>query len=68
MLKVLFCKHARGKRGRGKRASTLLPMQQRDLVSEAFAGDDVTLDFAREKQRAVRAEAPRSESTELPGT
>ncbi|KAI3623453.1 hypothetical protein CBS14141_003714 [Malassezia furfur] len=60
-------KHARGKRGRGKRASTLLPMQQRDLVSEAFAGDDVTLDFAREKQRAVRAEAPRDESTELPG-
>ncbi|WFC97160.1 hypothetical protein MBRA1_003826 [Malassezia brasiliensis] len=60
-------KHARGKRGRGKRASTLLPMQQRDLVSEAFAGDDVTLDFAREKRRAVRAEAPRDESTELPG-
>lgn len=63
---VEVTKHARGKRGRGQR-SARVPLQQRDLVSEAFAGDDVTLDFAREKQRAVRAEAPREESTELPG-
>lgn len=64
---VEVTKHSRGKRGRGKRASTLMPMQQRDLVAEAFAGDDVTLDFARDKQRAIRQDAPREESTELPG-
>lgn len=59
--------HARGKRGRGKRAtSTLLPMQ-RDLVAEAFAGDNVALDFAKEKRATVKADAPREEDVTLPG-
>ncbi|WFC97508.1 hypothetical protein MYAM1_000222 [Malassezia yamatoensis] len=60
-------KHTRGRRGRGQRNAGLVPIQQRELVSEAFAGDDVMLDFQSEKQRAIRSDAPREESTELPG-
>ena len=64
---VEVSKTSRGKRGRGKRHSSTLPSMQRDLVSEAFAGDDVAVDFVKEKQAVVGAEAPREEDTTLPG-
>ncbi|WFD31852.1 hypothetical protein MSPP1_002892 [Malassezia sp. CBS 17886] len=59
----------RGTRGKGRRAVSTLepPLQQRDLVAEAFAGDNVALEFAREKRAAVRADAPRHEDATLPG-
>jgi hypothetical protein len=56
--------------------------KQRDLVAEAFAGDNVVevslptatprviadqKDFAQEKQRAIEADAPKVEDTSLPG-
>ncbi|KAK8870029.1 hypothetical protein IAR55_000599 [Kwoniella newhampshirensis] len=41
--------------------------KQRDLVAEAFAGDNVVEDFAKEKQRQVEADAPTVEDTSLPG-
>lgn len=49
-------------RGRGPTA-----IQQRDLVAEAFAGDDVTADFAAEKAAIIEADAPQSIDTTLPG-
>ena len=61
---VEVTRHAsRGKRGRGQRHVSM----QRDLVAEAFAGDDVALDFAKEKRAAIKADAPREEDTTLPG-
>ena len=56
----------RTKRGSRGKKSTLMPMQ-RELVAEAFAGDDVALDFAREKRAAAEADAPKEEDTSLPG-
>ncbi|ODO03468.1 U3 small nucleolar RNA-associated protein 14 [Cryptococcus wingfieldii CBS 7118] len=41
--------------------------QQRDLVAEAFAGDNVVEDFAAEKARQVEADAPTVEDTSLAG-
>ncbi|WVQ71476.1 hypothetical protein IAR50_001014 [Cryptococcus sp. DSM 104548] len=41
--------------------------QQRDLVAEAFAGDNVVEDFAAEKARQVEADAPKVEDTSLAG-
>ncbi|OCF31506.1 U3 small nucleolar RNA-associated protein 14 [Kwoniella heveanensis BCC8398] len=41
--------------------------KQRDLVAEAFAGDNVVEDFAREKDRQIEADAPKVEDTSLPG-
>ncbi|WVQ98454.1 hypothetical protein IAU59_005578 [Kwoniella sp. CBS 9459] len=41
--------------------------KQRDLVAEAFAGDNVVEDFAREKERQIEADAPKVEDTSLPG-
>ncbi|KAL7422121.1 hypothetical protein Q5752_002764 [Cryptotrichosporon argae] len=40
---------------------------QRELVAEAFAGDNVVADFAAEKQRVVEADAPNVQDTTLPG-
>lgn len=40
---------------------------QRELVAEAFAGDNVVEDFAREKQALMEADAPQSVDTTLPG-
>jgi U3 small nucleolar RNA-associated protein 14 len=48
--------------GRGPAA-----IQQRDLVAEAFAGDDVTTDFATEKDAIMQADAPQVIDTTLPG-
>lgn len=42
-------------------------MQQRQLVSEAFEGDDVLADFAAEKQAEIDAEKPKEIDTYLPG-
>jgi len=64
---VEVTKTSRGKRGRGKRQGSSLPSMQRDLVSEAFAGDNVALDFLKEKQSVLSAEAPKEEDTTLPG-
>ncbi|WWC61424.1 uncharacterized protein I303_104008 [Kwoniella dejecticola CBS 10117] len=41
--------------------------QQRDLVAQAFAGDNVVEEFEREKERQVEADAPKTEDTSLPG-
>ncbi|KZO95969.1 Utp14-domain-containing protein [Calocera viscosa TUFC12733] len=40
---------------------------QRDLVAQAFAGDNVIEEFEEEKRREVEANAPREEDTTLPG-
>ncbi|WFD28286.1 hypothetical protein MNAN1_003294 [Malassezia nana] len=64
---VEVTKSSRGKRGRGKRRTSTLPSMQRDLVSEAFAGDNVVMDFIKEKQAVVGAEAPKEEDATLPG-
>lgn len=42
-------------------------IRQRQLVSEAFAGDDVLADFTAEKQAEIDAEKPKEVSTYLPG-
>lgn len=42
-------------------------MQQRNLVAEAFSGDDVLADFAAEKKAIVEADAPQEVDTFLPG-
>jgi U3 small nucleolar RNA-associated protein 14 len=41
--------------------------KQRDLVAEAFAGDDVVVDFAKEKARQMEMDAPKIEDTSLMG-
>ncbi|WVQ77929.1 hypothetical protein IAT38_000009 [Cryptococcus sp. DSM 104549] len=41
--------------------------KQRELVAEAFAGDNVVEDFEAEKARQVEADAPQIEDTSLPG-
>ncbi|KAK4683749.1 U3 small nucleolar RNA-associated protein 14, partial [Tremellales sp. Uapishka_1] len=41
--------------------------KQRDLVAEAFAGDNVVLDFSKDKQRQIDHDAPTTEDTSLPG-
>ena len=51
---------------------SLLPRQrvgfkQRDLVAEAFAGDNVVQEFAEEKKRIIDEDAPKVEDTSLPG-
>lgn len=42
-------------------------LSQRDLIAEAFAGDDVAAEFASEKARQIEADAPREVDTTLPG-
>ncbi|WFD07407.1 hypothetical protein MVES1_002771 [Malassezia vespertilionis] len=59
--------HKRGKRGQRKTGTTMLPVQNRALVAEAFAGDDVALEFAKQKRASVRAEAPKQLDMTLPG-
>ncbi|KAK0545199.1 hypothetical protein OC846_004729 [Tilletia horrida] len=49
------------KKGRG------IEFSQRDLVAEAFAGDDVAAQFAEEKQALIDADAPKEEDNSLPG-
>lgn len=41
--------------------------QQHALIEEAFAGDDVTAEFAAEKQQMVQAEDDKEEDMTLPG-
>jgi U3 small nucleolar RNA-associated protein 14 len=41
--------------------------QQQQLIQEAFAGDDVFTDFAKEKAAITEAEAPKVEDVTLPG-
>lgn len=48
--------------GNGPKAFT-----QRELVAEAFAGDNVVEDFAREKAALIEADAPQTVDTTLPG-
>lgn len=51
-------------RGRPNRKA----LSQRDLIAEAFAGDDViTADFAAMKARQIEADAPQELDTSLPG-
>ncbi|KZT55054.1 Utp14-domain-containing protein [Calocera cornea HHB12733] len=40
---------------------------QRDLVAQAFAGDNVLEEFEEEKRREMEADAPREEDITLPG-
>ncbi|UZJ55389.1 hypothetical protein CBS101457_004709 [Exobasidium rhododendri] len=44
-----------------------IAMRQRDLVAEAFAGDDVTAEFEAEKSAIMEADAPQVIDTTLPG-
>ena len=48
-------------------ANGVKAFKQRDLVAEAFAGDNVVEDFATEKARQIEADAPKVEDTSLPG-
>lgn len=48
-------------------ANGVKAFKQRDLVAEAFAGDNVVEDFAAEKARQIEADAPKVEDTSLPG-
>ncbi|WWC85210.1 uncharacterized protein L201_000069 [Kwoniella dendrophila CBS 6074] len=41
--------------------------KQRDLVAQAFAGDDVVEEFTREKEKQIELDAPKIEDTSLPG-
>lgn len=41
--------------------------KQRDLVAEAFAGDNVVIDFQKEKERQMEKDAPKIEDTSLMG-
>ena len=45
----------------------LKAFKQRDLVAEAFAGDNVVEEFEREKEAQIKADAPGVEDTSLPG-
>jgi U3 small nucleolar RNA-associated protein 14 len=49
-------------RGKGPAA-----LRQKDLVAEAFAGDDVTAEFEAEKNAQMEADAPQIVDTSLPG-
>ncbi|PVF96712.1 Utp14-domain-containing protein [Serendipita vermifera] len=41
--------------------------EQRELVAQAFAGDNVVEEFAAEKRREMEADAPKEVDTTLPG-
>ncbi|KAJ9475699.1 U3 small nucleolar RNA-associated protein 14 [Pseudozyma hubeiensis] len=47
--------------------SGMTALEQRDLVSSAFAGDDVVADFAEEKRRIVEEDSSKVVDTSLPG-
>ncbi|NXY51319.1 UT14A protein, partial [Ceuthmochares aereus] len=56
----------------GLRGDSLLPPQdggvdQRGVITEAFAGDDVVADFRREKRKAEQAAKPQPVNLVLPG-
>ncbi|KAE8209518.1 hypothetical protein CF327_g6501 [Tilletia walkeri] len=51
----------------GPSSSRGIAFTQRDLVAEAFAGDDVTAQFAEEKRALMEADAPQEEDNSLPG-
>ena len=53
-------------RGQGRKGGKAA-LQQKELIAEAFAGDDVAAEFAAEKAAIIEAEAPREEDTTLPG-
>lgn len=59
--------HSRGRRGRKGHSTAAQAPMQRALVAEAFAGDDVALEFAREKRAVAQADAPKVEDMTLPG-
>lgn len=42
-------------------------MEQRGMITEAFAGDDVVADFRREKRKAEEAAKPQPVNLVLPG-
>ncbi|BEI93096.1 uncharacterized protein CcaverHIS019_0507240 [Cutaneotrichosporon cavernicola] len=48
-------------------ASGVKAFKQRELVAEAFAGDDVVADFEAEKQAVIDADAPQEVDTTLAG-
>ncbi|CAO1634421.1 unnamed protein product [Parajaminaea phylloscopi] len=50
----------------GRRANKQA-FSQRDLIAEAFAGDDVAADFAAEKARIAAEDAPKEIDNSLPG-
>ncbi|CBQ69513.1 conserved hypothetical protein [Sporisorium reilianum SRZ2] len=45
----------------------MTPLQQRALVADAFAADDVVADFIAEKQATIDADASKTVDTRLPG-
>ena len=53
--------------GTTARSGQLTALQQRHLVADAFAADDVVAEFTAEKQAIVDADASKSIDTRLPG-
>jgi len=53
--------------GKGVKTSNPNAFKQRKLVSQAFAGDDVSADFALQKARIVAEDGPKTEDLTLPG-
>ncbi|KAG8864103.1 hypothetical protein FRB96_006977 [Tulasnella sp. 330] len=53
--------------GLDERGIPKLAMRQRDLVAQAFAGDNVIEDFEAEKQREIERLAPQEVNTFVPG-
>jgi len=42
-------------------------LRNQELIAQAFAGDNVALDFSKEKEELTHAEEPQIQSTALPG-
>ncbi|EIW70264.1 hypothetical protein M231_02770 [Tremella mesenterica] len=47
--------------------NSVKPFKQRDLVAEAFAGDNVLEEFQSEKEKQIELDGPKVEDTSLPG-
>ncbi|CCL98912.1 uncharacterized protein FIBRA_00919 [Fibroporia radiculosa] len=55
-------------KGKGKgKANGVQAFEQRDLVALAFAGDNVVQEFAEQKRREMKEDAPHEVDTTLPG-
>ncbi|CUM66778.1 uncharacterized protein PRCAT00004459001 [Priceomyces carsonii] len=56
-----------GSESENEDSSNVVQFKQKDLIKEAFAGDDVIQEFEREKKRTIREEDNREEDLTLPG-
>ncbi|TFY71054.1 hypothetical protein EVG20_g1958 [Dentipellis fragilis] len=58
---------AKGKGKQNGKANAVQAFQQRDLVAEAFAGDNVIQDFQSAKRREIESDAPKEVDMTLAG-